>query len=137
MPTLNGLISGFVAGDHLSLVRTIDRDGGGDPDQAMADGLTITRAWLTIKVNPTDPDITVGVIQKEITTSLVPDVGQIENDGTANADPILRFDLTPTDTGAIGGRPKHYDIQVLMSNLKLYTPERGRIYATSQVTLDT
>lgn len=135
MPTLNGIISGFVGGDHLSIQRTVDRDGGGEADLAIASGVTITRAWLTVKNKVTDIDGD-AIFQKEITTSLQPDIGQIENDGTADADPILRFDLTPVNTAAIGTRAKHYDVQVLMSNLKLYTPERGKIYASSQVTQD-
>lgn len=135
MPTLDGVIKKFVAGDDLSIRRTIDRDGDGESDFAMAPGVTVTRAWFTVKEDIDDLDAD-AIVQKEITTGAVAGVGQIENDGAADADPILRFDLLPEDTAAIGMKAKEYDIQVLCSNLKTYTPERGRIYATSQVTLD-
>lgn len=134
MPTLDGVIKKFVAGDDLSIRRTIDRDGDGETDFAMVSGVTVSRAWLTVKDDLANPDP--GLVQKEITTSNVPGTGQIENNGTGDVDPVLRFDLTPANTIAIGTKSREYDVQVLLSNGKIYTPERGRIFATSQVTLD-
>lgn len=135
MPTLEARVTGFLPGDDLSLRRTIDRDGGGVADEVLADGVTITKAWLTVKADPTDADVD-ALVQKEVTTTDVAGTGEIEDDGTGDTDPVIRFDLEPADTAAIGTKPRPYDVQVLTSGGKLYTPERGRIYATSsQVTL--
>ena len=134
MPTLDGSITGFVTGDHLSLRRTIDRDGGGVADEVLPAGVTISTAWLTIKEAAADLDAD-ALVQKEITTIAVDGTGHIEDDGTGDTDPVLRFDLIPADTVAIGMSDRYYDVQVLTSSDRLYTPEVGTIAATaSQVT---
>ena len=62
---------------------------------AVPSGLTVTRAWWTIKASPTDPDSS--LIQKNITTNPATGVGQITANGSSNQRAILQFDFTPTD----------------------------------------
>ena len=100
MPNLNGRFTKVVEGDSLSIERTMNRRGGGYPDVQIADGVTLTRAWLTFKTaenGVADP----GTVQKIITTADVPGVGHIENDGASDADPVLRFDMAAADTTAL------------------------------------
>jgi len=95
----------------------------------------ITKGWLTIKDDESDADID-AIIQKEITTSDVPGTGQLEDDGSGDGDPILRFDLVPADTRAIGSTHRYYDIQILLSaNSSIYTGEKGEIWGEGDVTL--
>ncbi len=136
-PTLDAIVTGFVTGDDVSLRRTIDRDGGGVSDEALASGVTIARAWLTVKAAESDADAD-ALVQKEVTTTNVAGTGQIENDGTGDVDPVIRFDLVPADTEAIGLTARYFDVQVLTNGAKLYTPEVGRIRASKKgITLDT
>ena len=131
MPSLKSKIIGlFVVGDDVSIRRTIDRSVSG-----LTAGTTITEAWMTCKINAVDVDP--GLFQKIITTTDVPGTGQIENNGTGDVDIVVRFDLLPADTVAIGAvLIRQFDIQVLTNGGQIYTPERGEIKAVEQVTLD-
>lgn len=131
MPSLKSKILGkIVVGDDVSIRRTIDREASG-----FVSGVTITEAWLTCKLNVTDTDP--GLFQKIITTTDVPGTGEIEDDGTGDVDMVIRFDLLPADTVAIGSTLiRQFDIQVLTNGGQIYTPERGVISAIEQVTLD-
>lgn len=125
-------INGYTVGDDLEVRRTIDRDLSGlDP------GTTIDKAWFTVKTTPSidDPDDTNALLQKEITTTDVPGTGEIEDDGTGDTDPILRFDFVPDDTRSIGTTHRKYDIQVLTSSGKLYTGEVSEIWGNADVTI--
>lgn len=130
MPTLDSKIIGLlVVGDDVSIRRTIDRTASG-----FTAGTTITDAWLTCKVSPADAD-GAALFQKAITTTDVPGTGQIEDNGTGDVDPILRFDLLPDDTVAIGPTLiRQFDVQVKTNGGQIYTPERGTINAIEQVT---
>lgn len=136
MPTLSASLTGFVPGDHISLRRTIDREGGGVSDEVLPNGVNVDKAWFTVKERSSDDDAD-ALVQKEITSVSSAD-GEIENTGAGNVDPVLRFDLLPADTEAIGAvRTRYYDVQVLTSAGKIYTPEAGRTKATTeQITLD-
>lgn len=111
-------------GDAVRRRVTIDRAASGVPT-----GVTISKAWLTVKASPSDADP--GLLQKEITTTDVPGTGQIENDGTGDVDFVVRFDLTRTDTLAIGeaavAGERYFDVQVLASDGNPYTAENGRV----------
>lgn len=112
------------AGDAVRRRVTIDRTASGVPA-----GVTITKAWLTVKAAVADADP--GLVQKAITTSDVPGTGQIENDGTGDVDFVVRFDLTRADTLAIGtlaGGKRYFDVQVLASDGNPYTAEIGVVY---------
>lgn len=116
-----------VAGDAARRRVRIDRSDSGVPT-----GVTITKAWLTVKDAVGDADVD-AIIQKEITTSDVPGTGQIEDDGTGDADFVVRFDLTRADTLAIGVetpavKKRHFDVQILASDGYPYTPEIGKVW---------
>lgn len=130
MPTLDSQIRLIVAGDDILIRRTIDRSATG-----FASGVTITQAWLTVKADIDDADP--GLFQKSITTTNVTGTGQIENDGTGDVDMVIRFDLVPADTIAIGRILRHFDIQVKTDGGLVYTPESGRIVCEPQATITT
>lgn len=130
MPTLNSRIADIVVGDDFSIRRTIDRTLS-----EFEAGTTITKAWLTVKAEVSDVDP--GLFQKEVTTSDVPGTGQVEDDGTGDVDMIVRFDLVPADTTAIGSKDlRYFDVQVLTAGGKIFTPESGRISGFNEVTVD-
>jgi hypothetical protein len=94
--------------------------------------VTTSKAWLTVRTRPVGPSETTdaaAIFAKAVTTSDVPGTGHIENDGTGDVDPVVRFDLSQANTRAIGTGPKYFDVQVLTSGDKIYTAESGRIYA--------
>lgn len=128
MPNLKDTISGFVAGDDLEVRRTITN---------IPTGQVLTKAWLTIKTKLGDADP--GVLQKAVTTTDAPGTGQIVDDGATDQAGEVRFDLTGTDTALlVPPYPKSlygFDIQVLTSGGKVYTPVKGTIWAEAQVTL--
>lgn len=127
MPTLDSQLRDIVMGDDISIRRTIDRALSG-----FLTGVTITNAWLTVKAEPEDADP--GLFQKAVTTADVPGIGQIENNGTGDVDMVVRFDLLPADTVAIDTLLRHFDLQVKTNGGQIYTPEKGRIAGTQQVT---
>lgn len=129
MPDLDSQVRGIVAGDDISLRRTIGFTATG-----FETGVTIDEAWLTIKTAEADADP--GLVQKIITTTDVPGTGEIETDGTGDVDMVVRFDLEPADTVLIGSVLRFFDIQVKTAGGLIYTPEKGRITTTSQVTKD-
>lgn len=133
MPNYEATITGFATADDLEIRRTLDRS-----ESNLASGVLIAKAWLTVKtaVDYTEGDDTTALFQKEITTTDVPGTGRIEDDGTGDTDPIVRFELVPADTQAIGTRKRYYDIQVLTDGGKIYTGEKGTIWAEAAVTID-
>lgn len=129
MPDFNAVIDGFTAGDDLIVRRTIDR--------AASDfiaGETVTRAWMTVKSSRSDLDAD-ALVQKDVTTSDVAGTGQVENDGTGDVDPVVRFDLVGSDTEGLTRPSKYYDIQLKTSENRIVTVEVGTILAETQVTL--
>jgi hypothetical protein len=134
MPEFNGRITGWVVGDPFSVQRTIQFAPAGKPENTFPAGTTIVQAWLTVKVNLTDLDAA-ALVQKIITTTNQPGIGQIENDGTGDVDFVVRFDLTAANTLLIGNRARHYDIQIRTAAGNPNTPERGLIYGKEQVTI--
>lgn len=130
MPTLDSRIDDVVVGDDLSIRRTIDF-----AKTLFPTGTTINMAWLTCKSAIADADP--GLFQKAITTTDVPGTGQIENDGTGDVDMVIRFDLLPVNTTAIGPADfvRHFDIQVKTTAGKIYTPEKGLISSVDEVTI--
>lgn len=128
MPNLSARIKDIVEGDSLAIRRTIDRTASG-----LATGVTISNGWMTVKKDQDDADP--GLFQKAITTTDTPGVGQIENDGTGDVDPVVRFDLVAADTRLIAGDERHYDIQVKTNGAAIYTGEVGRISVVEEITL--
>lgn len=125
MPTLNETITGFVAGDTLELQRSVTNLSG-----------VMTIAWLTVKQNERMSD-TDSLFQKEITTTDAPGTGRIEDAGGEGITGDLRFDFTSDDTILLGDSLWVYDIQVKLSTGEIFTPEKGTIELTMDVTKST
>lgn len=115
-------ITGFVGGDDLEVRRTVT-------DLPAA----IDVAWLTIKRHHGQPDAD-AKLQKRITTTDAPGVGQIVDAGGPGVDGDLRFDLTAIDTAALGSRQLVHDIQIMLVGGKVYTIEKGTLQLTDDVT---
>lgn len=125
MPNFNAVISGFVTGDDLDVIRSIT---------SIPQGQTVTTAWMTVKENPAAPDVD-AIFQKEITVVSSPGDGQITDSGSSGT-AIIRFEITRVETGLLSpGTLYYYDIQIKTSASKYYTPEKGMIQSTSQITL--
>jgi hypothetical protein len=125
MPELAEEITGYVAGDDLTVTRTVT-----NLPEAMA------KAWFTIKRYHTQSDDD-AQIQKEITTDDEPNVGQITDAGGAGEDGALRFDFTAEDTEGLSDHKWTYDIQIKLSDGTVFTLEKGSITLTMDVTKTT
>ena len=116
-------IRGVVAGDDVRVNVTIT---------SISTGLTISKAWLTVKSNPSDADAS-ALVQAAITTSAT-STGQITDtgaDGTAG----MYFILANTSTDdAEEDYGYSYDVQLKMSDGSLYTPLVGRMFFTQSIT---
>ncbi len=124
MANLEGTITNFVAGDDLSIERTIT---------AIPTSTTISGAWFTVKRKYTDLDAG-ALIQKFITAIAEDDVGHIDDTG-ADGTGHLIFLLTPDDTILLTPLSEYkYDIQVRLDTGMINTPETGVIVAFPQVT---
>jgi len=119
MPTLDAELSEIVQGDCIDIERTI----GNLP-------ATITKAWFTVKTKAqltSTTDTANIVFQKAITTVNVTGVGFISDAG-ASGTATVRFECVNADTVLLtGDTVYYYDIQVLTSTGKIYTPELGII----------
>ena len=91
-------------------------------------GAVLTKAWLTVKDDVGDADP--GLFQKEITTTDAPGTGQIENDGTGNVDPVLRFDLLLADTKTIGLVPRLFSIRMIAGTDGPFTAENADVWCS-------
>ena len=126
MPNLNDFIEIPVAGDDFYVRKTVDD---------IPAGRVVAKAWLTVKADYDDADP--GLVQKAITTTEVAGTGHIEDAG-AGGTAILRFDLTDTDTNAIGLTERVFDVQVKLDNDNVSTPFSGRAWCTKpEVTVTT
>lgn len=124
MPDYAGIITNFVAGDHIDIERTIT---------TLPSGQIISNAWFTVKNKRNDLDID-ALIQKEITTILTSGTGWIEDTGTDTIG-LIHFFLTPDDTMILTAFAEyHYDIQIKTNAGMIYTPEIGTISAHPQIT---
>jgi hypothetical protein len=124
MTAFNQAITGFAAGDDLDVTRTVTN---------IPTGQTLTKAWLTLKVNRFDADLA-ALLQKAITATSVGGVGQITNTGGSGTGALL-FQLTNVDTLALPiGVDAPYDIKVLTSANKVYTVEQGLYRSTRRIT---
>ncbi len=92
-------------------------------------GNPVTKVWFTVKsaISQTDQE---ALIFKELTTSNVPGVGVIIDDGNVSGVAQVRVELVNTDTAKLSDERKAYpfDLQVQTSNggaTKPYTPWLG------------
>jgi len=122
MSELAETISGFVAGDTLTVTRDVT-----NLDAA------IETAWFTLKRHQHQADDD-AVIQKTIDTDDETGVGQVTDAGGAGEDGALRFDFTPADTNTLGSQQWVYDIQIQLVGGAIYTIEKGTVTLTMDVT---
>ena len=117
-PLLNAVISGYVAGDDLTIIENVT---------SIPVGRSMVKAWLTIKAAREDSDP--GVIQKVITTVAVAGVGQITDDGAGDQIGQLTFILTATDTGTTltVGKAYYFDEQIKFDDGSIATLKIGKI----------
>jgi cytoskeletal protein RodZ len=126
MATLNGIITGNVAGDDIDVTRSVS----GVPATQ-----TLALAWMTFKTNVTDADP--GLLQKAITTASVAGTGQITDTG-ASGTGVVFFQLTAANTLTLpSGVNVHYDIKVKTSAGKIYTAEQGIFNLAPRITTAT
>lgn len=125
-PRLNEQITGYVAGDSLTLPFSVPN---------MPAGRTLTKAWFTVKIAKTDADVA-AVLQLTITTALTSQ-GQI-TDATGVAAGALTFTATAAQTAAIGAdTPRYYDVQIKDDLGQIATIEGGTITFEQGVTAAT
>jgi len=114
---------GFVWGDGFSLRR----------DVIVPPGLTVTKAYLTVKTNQTDVDGS-ALFQKIITTSNVAGTGQIEDAGSSGI-AVLRFDITSANTAATTKDTfVYFSLRVIYSDGTDITLENGQTSFMSSTT---
>jgi hypothetical protein len=113
---LNVKITGLVAKDDIRIQRTYS---------GLPTGITLTKAWLTVKVSKSDPDP--GIFQIIITT-VAGAGGHITDPASADGDLDLYFDISAAQSALLTpGRQYPYDVQVKDSANKIYTLEIGTI----------
>lgn len=121
---LAGEINNIVQGDNIDITRTIDTLPA-----------SITTAWFTVKSSKSSTSDTNAIFQKKITSTNVPGTGVITDDGTTDGVAAVRFELVNADTILLTNETAYYyDIQVLTSTGKIYTPEIGIIRLKSERT---
>lgn len=118
----------FVAGnDH-----EIDATDTNIPDTGQA----AVTAWFTVKERIDDDDSEV-ILEKEITTVDVSNVGWISNDGSDGQDVTMRFDLLPADTillmASHMGQVYFYDVKIETDSGRKYTSSTGTIVGDDPV----
>lgn len=124
MATYDATITNFVAGDDLTIERTIT---------SVPSGQTITNAWFTVKRKISDLDAS-AIIQKAITSSLVAGVGHIDDTGADQTGHVI-FYLTAAETILLTPYSGYfYDVQIKLSGGSISTPELGTITAYPQIT---
>lgn len=117
-------IRGVTRGDSFQIIRTVDN---------IPEGESVTKAWLTIKLNPGRTD-SEAALQKAITIVDVPGTGLITN-GSPVGSVDLRFDISGTDWDRIvAGQLYRHDIKILTDGGGIYTCERGTFVADSEIT---
>ncbi len=126
-PQYRQRILDFVCGDSLRVERTI---------LGLPTGLTLTKAWFTVKATETDADAA-AMFQLSITTTLT-SAGQITDAGTTSGEGTVRFTATPAQTLLLTPDQVYaWDVQILLSDTGIYTPCKGTIMGEQQVTIAT
>jgi len=110
-PNLAATITGYAIGDTLSIAREVID---------LPVGRTVTQAWMTV-----------GSLQKIITSAPQAGIGQITDPGADGAASLL-FEFTITDTGVTLAheRAAHFSIQVKFDNGEIATLEAGDFQLT-------
>lgn len=94
---------------------------------ALQVGLTINKAWLTVKLSDRDLDAAALFPSKVITTTPAA-AGHITDDTTTDGALGMYFDLAKTDTILASPEKEYwYDVQVKVTDGSIHTMEKGRI----------
>jgi hypothetical protein len=110
-------IENVVQGDDFRVQRTY---------VALPTGVTIDKAWFTVKRHRALPD-SEALLMKEITTTQTAD-GHIIDPITDNGNLGMYFELTKMETGnARPGAIYTYDVQIKSTTGAIHTLERGTI----------
>lgn len=111
-------IENVVIGDAFRIQRTYT---------SLPTGVTIEKAWLTVKAGENDLDAA-ALFQKSITVNPSAS-GQITDADTTSGDLAMFFDLVEADTqNANPGQPYLYDVQIKRAGeSKVHTLEMGLI----------
>lgn len=128
MPHLNNFISDVVRGESRLLAYVIE-------DMEDLDGDTLSKAYLTVKANDTDPD-EAAIFQIQITPVFATE-GQIDivGGGPSFADGHMYFLLSSADTlAAEADVPYHYDVLVFSSGGAGKVVDAGRILFAERIT---
>lgn len=121
MANFEGSITNFVAGDNLTLERTI----------TLVSGSSISHAWFTVKRSYSDSDDD-AIIQKAITTVTQSGIGVVDD-----SDHFIIYVL-PAETALLTPYSNYrYDMQVRLNTGDISTQELGIITALPQVTQST
>lgn len=115
----------FVGGDDLRITRTYTELQG---------GISISKAYLTIKRYAKDDNDVSAIVQKTITSSMQVS-GEITDNDTTGGSIGMYFDLSKDDTSLLTPLiPYHYDVQVITIGNAVYTCEKGVIVMQQGVT---
>lgn len=110
-------IKDVVIGDNFRIQRTYT---------SLPVGITITKAWLTVKKSENAADL-LALFQKDITASPSAN-GQITDAETTDGALAMFFDLSQANTGAAKpGLEYFYDVQVKTGGADIHTLEKGTI----------
>lgn len=121
MPTFNAAISGFVVGDDIDIVRNVS---------GIPAGQSVDYAWLTVRFYERS---TTHILQKTI-SGTANDHGSVG--ATVSGVARVTFTLSGGDTMLLEpDNALFYDISIRTSANKIYTPEKGRITGSIQITL--
>lgn len=125
MPNLKARIDDLVAGDDYDYTATVT---------GLPSGTTITKAYWTVKLNESDLDAA-AIYQKTITTTLVATQGQITDNGATDRIGVCAFFAQAADTVLLtAGTEYFFDVQLILSTNRIYTPIKGRLVAVAQIT---
>lgn len=114
MPDLNATIDEVPVGDSRTIIRNVP---------GVPTGMTITKAWFTIKENTSQLD-NQALVFKEV-TNVSSSAGQITNTGGSGTGAV-KFIINPVDSGKLTPLDEYeYGIKVLLSDGNAYTFEKG------------
>ena len=124
MSDLNAQLDIEVLGDDFEVPRIIGN---------LPSGVTLSKAYFTVKANESDLDAD-AIFQKTITSVLDNAQGQITDTG-ADGTGAYVFYLQAADTVLMTANVRYfYDIQLVLSNNRLKTPEKGQVWGVAEVT---
>ncbi len=126
----NDKLEGFTQGDFKPVIRYLT---------LIPEGITFTKAWLTVKTRYSDTDAN-ALAQKVITSVYEQGQGEIFDEDPDDGMVELRFELMPAETILFSTdkqSPNYFDIQVLVESSPDGLPVtqfRGPLWVFKEVT---